>query len=254
VPLPLKVGVGPQISGQQFSDDERVTNKPGKKVAVVQSNYIPWKGYFDLINLVDEFILYDELQYTRRDWRNRNIIKTANGTIWLTIPVHVKGKYFQKIKDTTISDPNWGKTHWATIVHNYSKARYFAMYREVFENLYLRSEERFLSRVNYAFLRAICGILGIKAKISWSMDYNPGTGKTERLVDLSKQAGATEYISGPRAKDYLEEELFSDAGIALRYIDYSLYPEYKQLSPPFEHQVSIIDLIFNEGPDATKCM
>ena len=193
--------------GQQFSDDARVTNKLEKKVAVVQSNYIPWKGYFDLINLVDEFILYDERQYTRRDWRNRNIIKTSKGPIWLTIPVDVKGKYFQ--------NPNWGKTHWTTIVHNYSKARYFAMHREVFENLYLHSEERFLSRVNYLFLSAICEILGIKAKISWSMDYNPGTGKTERLVDLSKQAGATEYISGPRAKDYLEEELFSNAGIAL---------------------------------------
>jgi hypothetical protein len=194
------------------------------------------------------------MQYTRRDWRNRNIIKTPKGPIWLTIPVEVKGKYFQKIKDTIISDPNWGKTHWATVVHNYSKARYFAMYREVFENLYLNSEEKFLSRVNYLFLSAICEILGIKTKISWSMDYNPGTGKTERLVDLSKQAGATEYISGPMAKEYLQEELFGKEEIALRYIDYSSYPEYKQLFPPFDHQVSIIDLIFNEGPEATKYM
>src|SRR6266542_1166967 len=140
-----------------------------KKVAILQSSYIPWKGYFDLINLVDEFILFDDMQYTRRDWRNRNIIKTPKGPIWLTIPVEVKGKYYQKIKDTIISDPNWGKTHWATVVHNYSKARYFAMYREVFENLYLNSEEKFLSRVNYLFLSAICEILGIKTKISWSM-------------------------------------------------------------------------------------
>lgn len=225
-----------------------------KTVAVVQSNYIPWKGYFDLIHLVDEFILYDDVQYTRRDWRNRNIIKTPTGPIWLTIPVAVKGKYFQKIKDTTISDPNWGKTHWATIVHNYSKTRYFGMHREVFEGLYLQSAERNLSRVNYLFLNAICGLLGIKTKISWSMDYNPGTGKTERLVELSKQAGATEYISGPAAKHYLQEELFSKEGIALRYIDYSSYPEYTQLSPPFDHKVSIIDLIFNEGPNATKYM
>jgi WbqC-like protein family len=225
-----------------------------KKIAIVQSNYIPWRGYFDLINLVDEFILFDDMQYTRRDWRNRNIIKTPKGPIWLTIPVEVKGKYFQKIKDTIISDPNWGKTHWATIVHNYSKARYFAMYRDVFENLYLNSEEKFLSRVNYLFLSAICEILGIKTKLSWSMDYNPGAGKTERLVDLSKQAGATEYISGPMAKEYLQEELFVKEEIALRYIDYSSYPEYKQLSPPFDHQVSIIDLIFNEGPEAPKYM
>ena len=225
-----------------------------KKIAILQSNYIPWRGYFDLINLVDEFILFDDMQYTRRDWRNRNIIKTPNGPMWLTIPVEVKGKYFQKIKDTTISDPTWGRKHWASIVHNYSKAKYFPLYREVFENLYLNSEERYLSRVNHLFLSAICEILGIKTTISWSMDYNPAAGKTERLVDLNKQVGATEYISGPAAKSYIEEEQFRREGIALSYMDYSAYPEYAQLSPPFEHQVSIVDLIFNEGHEATKYM
>ena len=232
----------------------RATNGLGKRVAIVQSNYIPWKGYFDLINSVDEFILFDDMQYTKRDWRNRNLIKTPHGPMWLTIPVEVKGKYSQKIKDTVISDHNWAKSHWGSIVHNYSRARHFALYRERFEYLYLNSQEKLLSRVNHIFLTAICEILGIKTKISQSMDYNFGSGKTERLVDLSKQAGAIEYVSGPRAKQYLEEELFSKAGIALRYIDYSSYPEYRQLSPPFDHQVSIIDLIFNEGPEATKYM
>jgi hypothetical protein len=231
-----------------------VTTRMEKRVAIVQSNYIPWKGYFDLINLVDEFILYDDMQYTRRDWRNRNVIKTPNGPIWLTIPVDVKGKYFQQIKDTTISDPSWGKKHWTSIVHNYSKAKHFPTYKDLFENLYLNSDERFLSRVNYLFLTTICEILNIKTKISWSMDYNPAAGKTERLVDLSKQAGAGEYVSGPAAKDYLEEDLFKAEGISLRYMDYSSYPEYNQLSPPFIHQVSIIDLIFNEGPEARKYM
>jgi hypothetical protein len=225
-----------------------------RKIAILQSNYIPWKGYFDLINLVDEFILYDDMQYTRRDWRNRNIIKTSGGPLWLTIPVEVKGKYFQKINDTTISDTTWAKRHWTSIVHNYSKAKYFPMHRGLFENLYLNLEERFLSRVNYLFLTAICEILGITTKISWSMDYNLANGKTERLVDLCKQAGATEYVSGPAAGHYIEEELFGREGIALQYIDYSSYPEYTQLYPPFEHQVSIIDLIFNEGPEATKYM
>ena len=89
-----------------------MTTLPTKKVAIVQSNYIPWKGYFDLINLVDEFILFDDMQYTRRDWRNRNLIKTSDGPKWLTIPVAVKGNYFQKIKDTTISDPVWARKHW----------------------------------------------------------------------------------------------------------------------------------------------
>lgn len=101
-----------------------------KKIAILQSNYIPWKGYFDLINLVDEFILYDDMQYTRRDWRNRNRIKTANGERWLTIPVEVKGKYFQKIKDTVVSDAAWNRKHWDSIVHSYSRAGYFGKYKK----------------------------------------------------------------------------------------------------------------------------
>jgi hypothetical protein len=226
----------------------------GKKVAIVQSNYIPWKGYFDLINLADEFILYDDMQYTRRDWRNRNKIKAQSSLIWLTIPVEVKGKYLQKIKETVISDGNWKTEHWNSIKHNYARAQYFREYRELFENLYLGSDERSLSHVNRRFLEAICRLLGIGTKISWSMDYHLAEGKTERLVDLCKQSGATEYISGPNAKAYMDEELFSREGIALTYMDYSGYPEYNQLSQPFEHYVSIIDLIFNEGPNATRYM
>ena len=225
-----------------------------KKVATVQSNYIPWKGYFDLINLVDEFVLFDDMQYTKRDWRNRNKIKTPKGLMWLTIPVQVKGKYSQKIRETVISDAGWNGRHWKSVIHNYSRAEYFRVYRELFEDLYLGSNERFLSQINYRFLSAVCEILGIKTKLSWSMDYRLLEGKTERLVDLCKQAGATEYLSGPTAKGYIEEELFRNEGITLRYMDYSGYPEYSQLFPPFEHHVSIIDLIFNEGPNATKYM
>lgn len=223
-------------------------------MAIVQSNYIPWKGYFDLINLVDEFILFDDMQYTRRDWRNRNLIKTRAGLKWLTIPVAVKGNFFQKIKDTRVSDPGWGRTHWESIVHNYSKANHFAAFREVFESLYLGSQESFLSQINYAFLTAICKILGIETRITWCDDYESVEGKTERLVSICKQAGATTYISGPAARDYIDEGLFNYADISLEYMDYSAYPEYRQLFPPFEHGVSVIDLIFNEGPDAPKFM
>jgi hypothetical protein len=226
-----------------------------KKVAIVQSNYIPWKGYFDLINLVDEFILYDDVQYTRRDWRNRNKIKTPDGPLWLTIPVKVKGKYYQKIKETEISDPGWSGRHWQSIAYNYSRAPHFDTYKDLFEGLYLGRNERFLSQINYRFLIATCQILGIHTKLSWSMDYHiVEEDKTQRLVDLCKQAGATEYISGPAAKAYVDEGLFKSEGIALRYMDYSGYPEYHQLFPPFEHSVSIIDLVFNEGPNAPRYM
>src|ERR1043166_94292 len=225
-----------------------------KTIAVVQSNYIPWRGYFDLINSVDEFILYDDVQYTIRDWRNRNIIKTSSGPLWLTIPVQVKGKYLQKIKDTRISDPTWRRKHWATIAHSYSRAKYFPMQKELFEELYLQADDKLLSKINYRFIVAICRILGIRTTISWSMDYNLIGDKTERLVHLCQQAGATAYLSGPLAKAYLDEELFRKNGIAVSYMDYSGYREYTQLYPPFQPQLSIIDLIFNEGPEAIKYM
>jgi hypothetical protein len=225
-----------------------------KKVAIVQSNYIPWKGYFDLINMVDEFILFDDMQYTVRDWRNRNKIKTPNGSTWLSIPVKVKGKYCQKIKDAVISGSGWKQRHWNAIVHHYSKAAYFKEYKDLFEKLYLSNEETFLSRINYRFLNAICDVLGIKNKLSWSMNYNIVDGKTERLVSLCKQAGGTEFISGPAAKDYIDNRLFDEESITLNYMDYSGYPEYNQLFPPFDHYVSVIDLIFNEGPNAVRYM
>ena len=225
-----------------------------KKVAIVQSNYIPWKGYFDLMNLVDEFILFDNMQYTRRDWRNRNIIKSPTGLTKLTIPVAVKGKYLQQIKDTTVSDPSWNRHHWRTIVHCYSKAPHFSDYRELFEDLYLNTKETNLSLINYRFLTAVCRLLGIKTRITWSMDYQLTGDRMERLVNLCKQAGASSYLSGPAAKTYLCEDLFERQGIAVSYMDYSNYPEYRQLYPPFEPNVSIIDLILNEGPDATKFM
>lgn len=226
----------------------------GKKVAIVQSNYVPWKGYFDLIHLVDEFILLDDVQYTKRDWRNRNRLKTPQGAQWLTIPVETKGRYLQKIKDTTIGDAGWAQRHWKAIACNYASARYFPTYRERLEDLYRVCHERRLSQVNHRFLVALCEMLGIKTKIAWSMDYQPPEGSTERLVWLCQQAGATGYLSGPAAKAYLDEERFSRAGIAVEYMDYTGYPEYTQLFPPFDHHVSVLDLLLNEGPAAPKFM
>ncbi len=224
-----------------------------KTVAIAQSNYIPWRGYFDLINSVDELILYDDMQYNRRAWRNRNLIKSSRGTIWLTIPVQVKGKYSQKIKDTLVVDDSWARDHWKSILHNYSKAKYFSDYRELFEELY-SLPDTFLSQINYHFIVAICRVLGIKTTISSSMDYHLAGDKTEMLVNLCKQAGATNYLTGPAAKAFINEDLFQQESISVEYMDYSGYREYTQLYPPFESHVSIIDLIFNEGPHATNYM
>jgi hypothetical protein len=225
-----------------------------KAVAIVQSCYIPWKGYFDLINLVDEFILYDDRQYTRRDWRNRNRIKTPQGTQWLTIPVEVKGRYEQRIDETLISDPDWSDRHWKTLQHNYGTAPHFDDYAETLSTLYAGLDERRLSAINRAFLDTICDLLGIETTLSWSTDYEAQGTKTDRLVSLCQASGATSYLSGPRAREYLDASLFAEAGIELEYIDYSGYPEYPQLHPPFEHEVTVLDLLFNTGPEAPGLM
>lgn len=223
------------------------------KVAVLQSNYIPWKGYFDIIASVDEFIFYDEMQYTKNDWRNRNKIKTPNGLHWLSIPVATKGHLTQdvRIMDAKIVDKKWANSHWNTLKQFYKKTPYFKDYAVIFEKLYKECEqEEYLCKVNYKFIYAINEILGIKTKISFSQDYGLIEGKTERLVDLVKKAGGTEYLSGPAAKDYIDENHFKEANIKLTWMDYSGYKEYPQLYPPFEHGVTILDLIFNTGKDA----
>jgi len=224
-----------------------------KRVAILQSNYIPWKGYFDLINSVDEFVLYDTAQFTKNDWRNRNRIKSSGGVLWLSIPV--RHNFGQLIQDTIISDPTWNRTHWRTLSQAYARAPHFHTYRAVFEESYKKcGAESNLSNVNFQFIKEVCSILGIKTNITWSKDYSLVEGQTERLVDLCRQLDAAEYLSGPAARDYIKTELFQQANIELTYVDYSGYPEYPQLYPPFDHNVSVLDLIFNTGPEARKYM
>ncbi|MCD1279113.1 hypothetical protein DVY93_04995 [Psychrobacter sp. CCUG 69069] len=224
-----------------------------KKIAILQSNYIPWKGYFDLVNMVDEFVLFDQVQYTKNDWRNRNQIKTKQGIQWLTIPVRHK-ESDQKIVDTKVSDLKWNTKHWRTIQQSYSKAPYFKEYKDIFEEFYLNNTEEYLSQINFQLIKIINQILGIKTVIKWSSDFDLVEGQTEKLLGICKQAGADIYLSGPAAKDYFDEKLAEQEGIQVEWMDYSCYPEYNQLNEPFEHGVTILDLIFNEGPNATKYM
>ncbi|MBQ6468764.1 MAG: WbqC family protein [Lachnospiraceae bacterium] len=226
-----------------------------KKIAILQSNYIPWKGYFDIIGLVDEFILYDDMQYTRRDWRNRNKIKTPQGLQWLTIPVDTKGKYLQKINETRVVDHEWAFKHLKAIRLNYSHAPYYEKYEPVLADLYEKASSLdYLSEINYLFLTGICRLLGIRTKITWSSDYTLVPGKTERLAGLVLSAGGDYYLSGPAAKDYIVDEVFEDAGIELAYMDYEGYPEYPQLHGDYVSTVSIIDLLMMTGPDAPSYM
>jgi hypothetical protein len=223
-----------------------------RTVAIVQSSYIPWKGYFDLISRCNQLILYDDVQYTKRDWRNRNRIKTRRGLHWLSIPVHVRGRSSQAIKDVTIAERGWNARHWKTIAANYAQAPHFREYRDRMEDLFRSATDASLSAVNHRLIVGLCGMIGIDTPISWSMDYRRVEGRTERLVDLCRQEGATRYLSGPRAKAYIDPLLFERAGIELEYIDYASYREYHQLFPPFEHHVSVIDMIFNVGSAARE--
>ena len=147
-----------------------------------------------------------------------------------------------------------GKKHWNTIKHNYSKAKYFKEYKDIFEELYLNCNEEYLSQINYKFIVAICKILGITTKIRWSSEFKLIDGQTEKLLNICKECNANIYLSGPAAKDYFDLELAKKENISVEWIDYNDYPEYTQLVEPFEHTVTILDLIFNEGPNATKFM
>ncbi len=218
------------------------------KVIITQSNYIPWKGYFDNIQQADIFVVYDDMQYTRRDWRNRNYIKTPQGLKWITIPVKVSGKYYQKINETVISDQNWVNDHLNQLRQNYNKS---ACYNETIswiENLYHEVlKKEYLTDINTYLLQEICRFLNIKTRIIDSRQFIMQTDKTDRLVEICKSLNATEYLTGPAAKSYMDESKFEKENIKLTYFNYEGYPEYPQLYPPFEHGVTILDVIFNCG-------
>ncbi len=229
-----------------------------KTVAILQSNYIPWKGNFHMMYLVDEYVLFDDVQFTRRDWRNRNRIKSKNGLQWLTIPVkavknHQARESGQRICDTEVSDPFWAEQHWRQIETSYSSAPFWKAYEGKIQSLYeIAASEPFLSKINHLFLTELMNLLGFFTRITWSMDYQAQGHKTDRLLDILKKTGATDYISGPLAKDYIEKEKFEEAGITLHWMEYGPYPEYPQLYPPFEHGVTMLDMLFMLGNNTSK--
>jgi len=223
----------------------------GKTVAILQSNYIPWKGYFDIIHDVDEFIFHDYLQYTKKDWRNRNLIKTPKGTEWLTVPVGTS--QHRLICEVAINDLKWQAEHWRIIQQHYSRAPHFSQYRAFFEEFYLASKWDNLSEMNQHLIKRISReLLGVHTEFPTSREYPPTGEKMDRLIYLLKEAQATTYVSGPSGKDYIDPRRLEEAGIALVWKDYSGYPEYQQFFGPFTHQVSILDLLFQVGPAAPE--
>jgi hypothetical protein len=222
-----------------------------RTVAVVQSNYLPWKGYFDLIHDVDLFVFYDDVQFTKNDWRNRNRVKTASGVRWLTVPV---GAHIHRmICEVEIHGHAWQTRHWQTLSQSYSKAPCFGRYRPFFEEVYLGRTWDNLSHLNQYLVTAIArDLLGVQAEFADSRAYAPAGQGSERLLGLLTKLGTRTYVSGPSARAYLDEAAFARAGVEVRYKSYEGYPEYPQLHPPFEHRVSILDTLFHLGPEAPR--
>jgi hypothetical protein len=232
-----------------MSDSKDPSVTTARRLAVLQSNYLPWKGYFDIVHDVDLFVFYDDVQYTKNDWRNRNRIKAAGGAEWITVPTGADMN--RLVCEVEIADPRWQAKHWRTLQQNYGRCPHFGRYREYFEHVYLGQTWRRLSELNQSLIRHVAReFLGIGAEFDDSRRYDAGGRKLDRLLDLVTQCGATSYVSGPAAKDYIDAERFAQAGVELVWKDYAGYPEYPQRFPPFEHGVSILDLLFNTGPDA----
>lgn len=224
-------------------------------VVITQSNYIPWRGWFDMIARADLLVLLDEVQYTRRDWRNRNRIKTAQGLKWLTVPVQSKGKYEQRIDETLVTDKGWAQSHWSMIEQAYRGAAAFDETGPWLRELYDRAGELDrLSDVNRLFIEAIAERLGIDTPVRWSTELESADGPTERLVALSRSAGAERYLSGPAAQAYLDVAQFEAVGIAVDWMTYPDYPEYPQPHGEFAPQVSVVDLLLNAGERAPELL
>ena len=225
------------------------------KVVILQPSYIPWRGYFDQIFRADLFVFYDDVQYDKRGWRNRNQIKTPKGKQWLTIPVNSRGAQTENIlihQIRMVWDNPWNENHLKALQHSYSKAPHFHQYMSLLERFYQRHDE-FLADFTIEFTIALARELGnthTRFRRSSELARIDGQ-KTDRLIQILQAVGASHYISGPSARDYIEKDKFDSAGITLEYMEYN-YPEYLQLYPPFDPYVSILDLLFMTGSEASN--
>ena len=223
------------------------------KILVTQPNYIPWKGYFDLIASADKFVVLDDVQYTSRDWRNRNLIKTPQGTIWLNIPIIKKNKIL--IKDALIKDFNWVDDHINKIERNYKKSKYFDSIFPILKEIYQGLTSKRLIDINIEIINFICTYLDIRTEISFSSDIkDKNLEKSLRILDICIENNATIYITGSKSKNYIDENLFKSKKIKIEFERFENYPSYEQLWGPFNENVSVIDLLFNEGPNSYKFM
>jgi len=219
---------------------------------ILQPSYIPWRGFFHQVQKADVFVFYDDVQYDDRGWRNRNRVKTAGGPQWLTIPVFSRGAQVEAtpIHEVPICwDRPWARKHWSTIRHAYSRAPFFARYAALVESLYARRDER-LADFTIEFIVALSRELGLeRTRFLRSSTLGVTGDRMERLLGILKAVGGRHYISGPSARAYVDESMLRGAGISVEFMVYD-YPEYEQLHPPYDPQVSVLDLLFMKGPEA----
>lgn len=216
------------------------------KVVILQSNYIPWKGYFELMNDADVFCFYDEVQYTKNDWRNRNKIMNVNGSFWLTIPISKESTKL-KISEVKFTDYNWQEKHFKTIEQCYINSPYRDIILDLLYPFFIKNKYTFLSEFNQDLIKTIFNYIGGKTIITNSANYNLKNGRVDRLIDLILQLKGTTYISGPAAKNYLKdcEDIFEKNNIKLGYKKYGPYIQYNNNYKNFEHGISILDMLMN---------
>lgn len=219
-----------------------------KRVAIIQSCYVPWIGFFDMIARCDEYIIFDQVQFVKRHWHNRNKIKTPKGAEWMTIPVISKSRSEQPIEDVEISEP-WAERHWRSLAINYQRAPFFADEKDKVRGWFDAVDGmKRLTEVNAFLLKALVAHLRLNVRVASDHDYKADGRSSERLLSLCQAAGATHYLSGPSAKNYLDEAMFAEAGVVVEWMAYGPYEAYPQLHGEFDIAVSILDQIFNRGP------
>lgn len=239
-----------------MASERRTEVSMSRRIVIIQSNYIPWKGYFDLLSRADTVVLLDSVQSTKNDWRNRNQIKTASGKQWLTIPI--KHSTSLRISEVEIAHSGWARKHCGSLTANYAKAPFASDWLPLLAEWYAHAEkEKRLSAVNRIFLRNITKSLGIRSEfieVEALLPYkdHDALEPTARLVEICRRLKATSYLSGPSARSYLDESAFAKESIAVEWFSYENYPEYPQLHGNFDHAVSILDLLLMTGSDARR--
>jgi WbqC-like protein family len=222
-------------------------------VVVLQPSYLPWLGYFAQMHRSDVFVLYDDVQYDKHSWRNRNRIKTAQGMQWLTVPVRTKGCSYPTIREVEIDNAtDWRRKHLLTLRQSYARAAYFDETMGVLQPLYERDWTRLLD-LNVAFLSALAEVLGLRREICFASELDVPGDRVQRLIDICKRLAANCFYEGAAGRDYIDDALFRAAGVDIEYQDYQ-HPVYPQLHGEFVPHLSVVDLLFNCGPRSLEIL